>query len=517
MPDTSPDETVRAALQISHARLRKQHELVVNFGVGSLHATDIDALLTQACATVAEGMRTPYAKILTPLPDAEQFLLSHGVGWDAQDIGSATVGADEASPAGYAFMTDRPVISNHLGQENRFRTPALLKRYQIRRAINVPIRGPSSPYGVLEADSGDDTDFIESDLVFMEGIANVIAMAVERMATREDEAHSLPYSESVLNASPDCVKILSPCGTIEFFNEPGLCRMQLDSAEQVTGLNWIELWPDDAKPTVLNAMQRLVMGESVRFESFCPTAKGEPKWWDVTAAPIYDKQHNIEKIIAISRDVTERRNHEHQLMSLIDAQTTQISESDLHLHEIHHRVKNSLQLVNTLLLLQANVAVEETVKLQLQTAANRVLAIAAVHERLYLEDNCHEASVSEYLHALVGDIGKAFDDRTLQLSVEPTSIRSERLAPLGLVICELVTNALKYGKGDIVVRVEDVDAEAIEVIVIDGGDGFPLSYPKPNGTGLGMRLIRGYAGFGERAISVDRSAPTSKIHVRFKR
>lgn len=516
MPDTSPDETVRTALQISHARLRRQHELVVNFGVGSLHATDLDVLLTQACTVVADGMHTPYAKILTPLPDAEQFLLSHGVGWDAQDIGHATLGADEASPAGYAFMTDRPVISNHLGQENRFRTPSLLKRYRIRRAINVPIRGPSSPYGILEADSGDDTDFIESDLVFMEGIANVIAMAVERMATQEDEVHPLPYSESVLNASPDCVKILSPCGTIEFFNEAGVCRMQLESAKQVNGLNWVELWPEDAKPIIRDAMQRLVMGESVRFESFCPTAKGEPKWWDVTAAPIYDKHHNIDRIIAISRDVTERRNHEQQLMSLIDAQTTRISENDLQLDEIHHRVKNSLQLVNTLLLLQANVATEETVKLQLQTAANRVLAIAAVHGRLYLEDNCHEASVSEYLHALMEDVGKASDDRRIQLWIEPTSVRAERLAPLGLVICELVTNALKYGKGHIVVRVEAIDAESIEVIVTDEGDGFPDDYPKPNGTGLGMRLIKGYSGFGDQGISVDRAAPTSKIHVRFK-
>lgn len=517
MPDTSPDETVRAALHISHARLRKQHELVVNFGVGSLHATDLDVLLTQACAVVAEGMRTAYAKVLTPLSDGQQFLLSHGVGWHTQDIGSATVGADEASPAGYAFMTDRPVISNHLGQENRFRTPSLLRRYGIQRAINVPIRGPLSPYGVLEADNGDGADFIESDLVFMEGIANVIAMSVERMTTRTEEAHRRPYSESVLNASPDCVKILSPCGTIEFFNEPGLCRMQLESAEQVTGLNWVELWPEEAKPVIRNAMQRLGSGESVRFESFCPTAKGEPKWWDVTAAPIYDEQKNIDKIIAISRDITERRNHEQQLISLIDAQTTQISESDLQLHEIHHRVKNSLQLVNTLLLLQANVAVEDTVKLQLQTAANRVLAIAAVHGRLYLEEHCHEISVGEYLHALMDDIGTSFDDRSIQLSVEPNSIRAERLAPLGLVISELVTNALKYGKGNVVVRVADVDAKAIEVIVTDEGDGFPDSYPKPSGTGLGMRLVKGYSGFGEQAISVDRSVASSTIHVRFKR
>ena len=80
MQQSPPDETIRAALQKSHARLRKQHELVVEFGVMSLKASDLDELLDQACATVATGMRTRFAKVLMPIAQSDELLLSHGVG-----------------------------------------------------------------------------------------------------------------------------------------------------------------------------------------------------------------------------------------------------------------------------------------------------------------------------------------------------------------------------------------------------------------------------------------------------
>lgn len=515
MHEIPPDETVRAALQISRVRLRKQHELVVEFGVQSLKTVDIDLLMQQACAIVAQGMDVRFAKILRPVPGEDDFVLHCGVGWDEADIGTARVGADEASPAGYAYVTERPVLSNHLGQEHRFRTPSLLKKYAIERAINVPIRGMTAPYGVLEADSSDGDDFIETDLVFMEGIANIIAMAVERLALQvEAPEHSL-YSESILNASPDCVKIMSPQGDLEFFNESGLCQMEIGCVEQVYGQPWALLWPDESKAVVQDALQRVNQGESVRFESYCPTAKGEPRWWDVTAAPIFGKGNTVEKIIAVSRDITERHNHEVQLSSLIEVQNRKLSKTDLQLEEIHHRVRNSLHLVNTLLLLQANLAVEEAVKIQLQTAAARVVTIATVHERLYQAADTQAVDANDYLQALLCDISKAFGERDICLDVDSFVLAPERMAPLGLIISELITNSLKYGKGRISVVVRHRTDHAV-ITVTDEGDGFPETYPKPSGTGLGMRLVKSYSGYGSEAISVDRSAQTSTIEVRFK-
>ena len=93
--------------------------------------------------------------------------MRNGVGWKAGVVGSATVGADLASPAGYAFHTGLPVVSNHLAAESRFRTPAILAEHDIRRAINVIIADDGTlPFGVLEADSSGRAHFTAQDVGF---------------------------------------------------------------------------------------------------------------------------------------------------------------------------------------------------------------------------------------------------------------------------------------------------------------------------------------------------------------
>lgn len=515
MQQRSPDETLRAALQRSHARLRRQHELVVEFGVASLKSHDLDDLLDRACAVVAQGMATRFAKVLVPVGEGDDLVISHGVGWDEADIGSVRIGGDQASPAGYAIATYRPVLSNHLGEEQRFGTPALMKKYGIQRAINVPIRGVSAPFGVLEADSSDGDDFMESDLVFMEGIANVISMALERLSAETEVQTPLSYSESVLNASPDCVEVMSTDGLIEFFNDSGLRLMQVSCAEDVLGRPWATLWPEEARPLVAEALAKAARGETTRFESYCPTTQGEFRWWDVLLAPIPATQGQAQRLIAVSRDITERHRHEQELQGLINTQSNQLSMSDSYLVEIHHRVKNSLHLVNTLLLLQANLAEDDAVKLQLRTAAGRVVTIATVHERLYQNAETRDVKVADYLGSLLGDIGKALADRQINLETDDLTLPPERMAPLGLVISELITNALKYGKGTIDVCVRQ-EADHALISVTDEGDGFPADYPKPSGTGLGMRLVKSYSGYGSGAVSVDRLMGKSRILVRFR-
>jgi len=103
-----------------------------------------------------------------------------GVGWDPGLVGVASVGADLESPSGYALRTGKPVISNHLEIEERFRTPELLRVHGVRRAINVILQGDGSPFGVLEVDSRSEGAFTEHDISFLQGAANVLGMAIER-------------------------------------------------------------------------------------------------------------------------------------------------------------------------------------------------------------------------------------------------------------------------------------------------------------------------------------------------
>ena len=114
------------------------------------------------------------------LPAEKRLLVRAGVGWGEGVVGHATVGADLASPAGYALRTGKPVISNHLENEERFRTPELLIEHGIRRAMNVILQGDGSPFGVLEVDSRSEGEFSEHDIAFLQGAANILGMAIEQ-------------------------------------------------------------------------------------------------------------------------------------------------------------------------------------------------------------------------------------------------------------------------------------------------------------------------------------------------
>jgi two-component sensor histidine kinase len=169
------DLTVRAL----HQRIRQQ-EILAELGVGALQGAGFEQLLTDTARLTAEGLRTEFCKVLEYIPAENRFLVRAGVGWDPGVVGVASVGADLASPAGFALKTGQPVISNHLDAEERFRTPELLVRHGIHRAMNVILQGDGRPFGVLEVDSRSDDMFVEHDLAFLQGAANILGMAIER-------------------------------------------------------------------------------------------------------------------------------------------------------------------------------------------------------------------------------------------------------------------------------------------------------------------------------------------------
>ena len=139
-----------------------------------------EQLLTDTARLTADGLRTEFCKVLEYIPAENRFLVRAGVGWDPGIVGVASIGADLASPAGFALKTGRPVISNHLESEERFRTPEILIRHGVHRAMNVILQGDGRPFGVLEVDSRSEDQFVEQDLAFLQGAANILGMAIER-------------------------------------------------------------------------------------------------------------------------------------------------------------------------------------------------------------------------------------------------------------------------------------------------------------------------------------------------
>ncbi|MEP7031567.1 MAG: histidine kinase dimerization/phosphoacceptor domain -containing protein [Pseudolabrys sp.] len=172
-------EGVTPAANDTVARLRQQ-EILAELGVIALQGAPLGELLDKTAKLVAEGLEADFCKILEYHPSEQRFLVTAGVGWKPDVIGVATVGADIESPAGFALITGKPVISNHLENEKRFRTPELLARHGIRRAMNVILQGDGVPYGVLEVDSQAEGEFSVRDVAFLQGAANVLGMAIER-------------------------------------------------------------------------------------------------------------------------------------------------------------------------------------------------------------------------------------------------------------------------------------------------------------------------------------------------
>jgi two-component sensor histidine kinase len=162
-------------------RLRiRQQELLAELGVLALQGTSFMEMLNHTARVTAEGLGAEYCKVMEYIPTEKRLLVRAGVGWDEGVVGHATVGADLDSPAGYALRTGKPVISNHLENEQRFRTPELLMEHGIRRAMNVILQGDGSPFGVLEVDSRSEGEFNERDIAFLQGAANILGMAIEQ-------------------------------------------------------------------------------------------------------------------------------------------------------------------------------------------------------------------------------------------------------------------------------------------------------------------------------------------------
>ena len=151
-PAPSGGESEELTARALRQRIRQQ-ELLAQLGVLALQRTSFVGMLNQTARMTAEGLGAEYCKVMEYMAAENRLLVRAGVGWDEGVVGTASVGADLASPAGYALRTGKPVISNHLENEQRFRTPDLLVEHGIRRAMNVILQGDGSPFGVLEVDS----------------------------------------------------------------------------------------------------------------------------------------------------------------------------------------------------------------------------------------------------------------------------------------------------------------------------------------------------------------------------
>jgi PAS domain S-box-containing protein len=490
------------------SRLLRQQDLIAAFGQFALQEVFLPAVLDKACQIAVEGLQSQLSKVLRHQPAAGELLMVAGVGWRPGLVGTSRLGADRTNPAGYALLDGKPVISNDIVQDPRFSVPAVMLEHGIKRAINVLIGGTGTPvYGVLEVDANDGDQFETYDIAFLQALANTIAAVVAREDRQLALQHSQALSSHLFESSPDCIKILEVSGRIQTMNGNGLALMEIDNLANVVGRAWEDLWPESEHYKVRTAIETAKAGGVGRFEAFRGTPKGTPKWWDVTVGPVGNRTGLIESLVTVSRDVTQRHLD-------LEARDALLRQKDLLMQEVHHRVRNSLQLVHTLLQLQGGTITDRSARQALAEAGQRVMTIAAVHRQLYMGKSVHEAELQPYLAGLLDDLGVSLIDqskgRSIVSSADSTTLSSECLTWIGLVVAELVTNAVKYGEGEVKVGVS-VQEATVQISVQDEGAGFPQDFNPSRSNGLGMRLVMSMA--ENDGVKIDRTGHSSRIIV----
>lgn len=166
------------------------------------------------------------------------------------------------------------------------------------------------------------------------------------------------------------------------------------------------------------------------------------------------------------------------------------------LKEIHHRVKNNLQVINSLLRMQSRYIEDEEVVSMFRESQKRIMTIAGLHEKLYNADNLKEIDVKTHITSLVQELVEGYTVKqkiNLKINIEPIYLGLDSLVPLGLIINEIITNTLKHafdtGNDNLIelslIRIEN---DYFELIISDNGKGFGLDDVMLK-KGLGQKLV----------------------------
>jgi two-component sensor histidine kinase len=198
------------------------------------------------------------------------------------------------------------------------------------------------------------------------------------------------------------------------------------------------------------------------------------------------------------------------------------AERELLLREVNHRVGNSLQIIASLLHLQANSATQDDVKAALTNAMGRVAAVAQVHRRLYTSQDLKSVLLNQYLEALLDDLRRSAEGNRmsrLTLKAEPIEIDPDRAVAIGIIANELVMNAVKYaypdGAGPIHV---DLRLEGNDIVLSIGDDGVGTNVKSdPRSTGMGQRIVSAMATKLEATAERDPNHKGTRIVLRFAR
>ena len=305
-------------------------------------------------------------------------------------------------------------------------------------------------------------------------------------------------------------------GNITFVNRIGLPIFGYSQEDLDNGLNIFQIIAPEDRDRAIENNQKILNGEKLAFGEFIATKK------DGTSFPIMVLSNPIihENIITGMRgvvvDITSHKDAENKIKA-------SLNDKEVLLKEVHHRVKNNMQIISSLLNLQIQYVDDDEAVNVLKESQNRVKSMAMIHEKLYLSNDLTQINFVDYIDSLVSNLFYSYNINNMDiiplLEIDDININMETAIPCGLIISELVSNSLKYAfpngqPGELLVSLKSED-DYYKLTVRDNGIGIPEDLEFDNAKTLGLKLVHILAGQLDGEIIINRKSGSEFI-IKFK-
>jgi PAS domain S-box-containing protein len=334
-------------------------------------------------------------------------------------------------------------------------------------------------------------------------------MAIVRDVTERRRAEEVTARlAAIVESSDDAIYAEDLDGTITSWNA-GAERLYGYSAAEILGRSISMLVPDDHAHETAEMLAHIRRGETVKHHDTVRRRRdGTTVAVSITISPLHDHAGAVVGASLIAHDITLKKAAERRIIAAL-------KEKEVLLKEVHHRVKNNLQVMTSLLSLQREYADGATVESVIDEARSRIASIAVLHEKLYLSEDLARVDLGEYLRDLAQGLLYQYGARSsVRLEVESAEIRVgvDKAIPCGLIAGELVTNALKYafhGRPGGTIRIElERHNGTVHLAVADDGIGLPPALHHCGAATLGLQLVTTLLEQLNGAMALDRSAGT---------
>jgi PAS domain S-box-containing protein len=314
---------------------------------------------------------------------------------------------------------------------------------------------------------------------------------LSRIKVRLDETSAL--MRAIVEQSSDLMAVCSGEGKLVYVSPACLTLLRMDSAEFV-GRLWTEIVVPEDRDALLAMLPGACENPARPATLRCCRKDGSLAWVEAQVALLKTSSSPKTMIVFTLHDVTAQREHEEQMES-------SLREKEVLLREVHHRVKNNLQVIQSLLKMRARLLPEDETRAAIEATAQRIHAMSLVHERLYQREDLESLSLGDYLRDLFTGVENTSSAERgqirLQLNAEDIQLHLEAAVPFGLLVNELMSNCFKHAfpdgrHGTIEISIHRIDG-VVSMVVNDDGVGLPQHFDSSTTTSMGLKLAASLA------------------------